>query len=65
MSISKDQVEGRARQAAGKIQEMAGRIVGNPIQEVKGKIKKNIGKAQATFGDLESDAKNSNARDSK
>jgi uncharacterized protein YjbJ (UPF0337 family) len=59
MSINKDQVEGRAREAAGKIQEVAGRVVGNPTQEVKGSIKKNIGAAQAKFGDLKSDTKDS------
>ena len=57
MSINKDQVEGRAKEAAGKMQEMAGKIVGNPTQQVKGNLKKNIGAAQAKFGDLKSDSK--------
>jgi uncharacterized protein YjbJ (UPF0337 family) len=57
MSINKDQVEGRAKEAAGKIQEVAGRIVGNPTQQVKGNLKKNLGAAQAKFGDLKSGSK--------
>jgi uncharacterized protein YjbJ (UPF0337 family) len=57
MGINKDQVEGRTKEVAGKIQEVAGRIIGNPTQEVKGKLKKNIGAAQAKFGDFKSDSK--------
>jgi uncharacterized protein YjbJ (UPF0337 family) len=59
MSMNKDQVEGRVKEAAGKVQEVAGRIVGNPTQEVKGNIKKNVGAAQAKFGDLKSGVKDS------
>ncbi len=62
MGINKDQVEGRTKEAAGKIQEVAGKTVGNPTQELKGKIKKNVGAAQAKVGDLREDAKDS-ARD--
>jgi uncharacterized protein YjbJ (UPF0337 family) len=51
MGINKDQVDGRVKEAAGKVQEVAGRTVGNPTQELKGKVKKNVGAAQAEFGD--------------
>jgi uncharacterized protein YjbJ (UPF0337 family) len=51
MSINKDQVTGRVKQAQGKVQEVAGKIVGNRNQEVKGNVKKNLGKLQAKFGD--------------
>lgn len=57
MGINKDQVEGRTKEAAGKIQEVAGKTVGNPTQELKGKVKKNVGAAQAKVGDLREDAK--------
>jgi len=51
MGINKDQVEGRVKEGAGKVQEVAGRVVGSPTQELKGKIKKTVGTAQAEFGD--------------
>ena len=51
MGINKDQVDGRVKEAAGKVQEVAGRAVGSPTQELKGKLKKNIGSVQADYGD--------------
>jgi uncharacterized protein YjbJ (UPF0337 family) len=57
MSINKDQVEGRVKEAAGKVQEVAGKTVGNTTQQVKGNINKNVGAAQAKFGDVKSDMK--------
>jgi uncharacterized protein YjbJ (UPF0337 family) len=51
MGINKDQVEGRMKQGAGKVQEVAGRALGNSSQELKGKINKNVGAAQAKLGD--------------
>jgi uncharacterized protein YjbJ (UPF0337 family) len=62
MGINKDQVEGRAKEAGGKIQEVAGKTVGSTKQELKGKIKKNAGAAQAKYGDMKEDMKDS-ARD--
>jgi uncharacterized protein YjbJ (UPF0337 family) len=64
MSINKDQVEGRAKEAAGKVQEVAGKAVGSTTQQVKGNINKNVGAAEAKFGDVKSHVKDSN-RDSK
>lgn len=58
MGINKDQVEGRVKQGAGKVQEVAGRAVGNTGQELKGKINKNIGAAQAKVGDVKEHLKN-------
>jgi uncharacterized protein YjbJ (UPF0337 family) len=51
MGINKDQVDGRVKQATGKVQEVAGRVTGNPMQELKGKVKKTVGTAQAGLGD--------------
>ncbi len=51
MGINKDQVDGRVKEATGKVQEVAGRVAGNPTQELKGKVKKNVGAAQAELGD--------------
>ena len=57
MGINKDQVEGRVKEAAGKVQEVTGRTVGNPTQEAKGIVKKGTGAAQATLGDAKEDVK--------
>jgi uncharacterized protein YjbJ (UPF0337 family) len=59
MSINKDQVEGRAKEAAGKVQEVAGKAVGSTNQQVKGNINKNVGAAQAKYGDVKSHVKDS------
>jgi uncharacterized protein YjbJ (UPF0337 family) len=64
MSINKDQVEGRVKEATGKVQEVAGKTVGNTTQQVKGNINKNVGAAQAKFGDVKSHVQDSN-KDSK
>ena len=57
MSINKDQVKGRVKEAEGKIKEIAGALVGNETLEAKGKIQKNLGKAQAKYGDIKHDVK--------
>lgn len=45
-----DVVAGRAKQAKGKAREIAGAVTGNTKEQVKGKIEKNVGKAQAEAG---------------
>jgi uncharacterized protein YjbJ (UPF0337 family) len=62
MSMNKDQVKGRVKEAEGKIKEAAGKLVGNERLEAKGKVEKTLGHAQAKFGDVKhevKDAKNS------
>jgi uncharacterized protein YjbJ (UPF0337 family) len=51
MGINKDQVEGRVKAAAGKVQEVAGRMVGSTTQQAKGMLNKTAGAAQAKIGD--------------
>jgi uncharacterized protein YjbJ (UPF0337 family) len=55
MGINKDQIEGRAKEAAGKIQEVAGKAVGSTTQQVKGAVNKTVGEAQAKYGDVKND----------
>ena len=55
--MNKDQIKGREKEVAGKIKEVAGKIIGNKEMEAKGEIKKNLGKAQASYGDVKSDIK--------
>ena len=57
MSVNKDQVKGRVREAKGKIKEAAGKLVGNEKLEVKGKIQKVLGQAQTKYGDVKQDLK--------
>lgn len=57
MGINKDQVKGRVQEAKGAVKEVAGKLVGNEKLEVKGKVEKTLGKAQATFGDVKKDVK--------
>lgn len=57
MGINKDQVEGRLKEAGGKIQEEFGKAVGNTAETIKGKINKNVGAAQAKLGDVTERAK--------
>jgi uncharacterized protein YjbJ (UPF0337 family) len=59
MGINKDQVEGRAKEVAGKVQEVTGRATGSETQEVKGALHKNVGAAQAKAGDVKEKVKSS------
>jgi len=60
MSMNKDQVKGRVKEAEGKIKEVTGKLVGNERLEAKGKVQKVLGKAQAKFGDVKQDVKDPN-----
>jgi uncharacterized protein YjbJ (UPF0337 family) len=57
MSINKDQIKGRVKEAEGKVKEVTGALLGNASMEEKGKLQKNRGKAQAKFGDVKHDVK--------
>lgn len=49
--MNKDQVKGVAKDISGKVQEAAGKLVGNKEQEVKGLSKQISGKAEKSYGD--------------
>jgi len=55
--MNKDQAKGRIEEAKGKVKEVAGKLVGNDELELKGKIQKTGGKAQAAYGDVKEDIK--------
>jgi len=55
--MDKNQVTGRLNEAKGKIKEETGKVFGNKNLENKGNIEKNVGKAQAKYGDIKSDIK--------
>lgn len=50
--MNKDQVNGRIKEVKGKSKEVLGKIGDSKKKEVEGNVEKNIGKAQAEFGDL-------------
>ena len=59
MSMNKNQVKGRVTEVKGMIKEVAGKLVGNEKLEEKGKVQKIRGEAQAKFGDVKQDVKDS------
>jgi uncharacterized protein YjbJ (UPF0337 family) len=50
--MNKNQVNGTIKDAAGKVQEAAGNVMGNPKQQLKGLQKQVEGKAQKAVGDI-------------
>jgi uncharacterized protein YjbJ (UPF0337 family) len=53
--MNRDQVKGRVKEAAGKVEKNVGRALGNPKVEAKGLAKELAGKVQKTAGDIVSD----------
>jgi uncharacterized protein YjbJ (UPF0337 family) len=62
MGINKDQVEGRAKEVGGKIQEEFGKLTGDKTQQVKGAINKTVGAGQAKLGDVAERNKEANRK---
>ncbi len=58
MSINKAQVNGRTEEVKGTVKEVIGKVVGDKDLEAEGNIQKNIGKVQATVGDVVEDITN-------
>lgn len=56
--MNKNQVDGKISEIKGGIKEIAGKAVGNPTLEVKGKAEKIAGKIQGKIGNLAADIKN-------
>jgi uncharacterized protein YjbJ (UPF0337 family) len=54
--MNKDQVKGKAKDIAGKVQEKAGKLVGSKKQQAKGLAKQIAGKTQKGFGDARQSA---------
>lgn len=51
-NMNKDQVKGTLKDAAGKVQETTGKVIGSTEQQVKGIKKQVAGQTQKAFGDL-------------
>lgn len=48
---NKDQVQGKLKQAEGRVQDAAGDLNGSPEENLEGKAKQVEGKIQETWGD--------------
>jgi uncharacterized protein YjbJ (UPF0337 family) len=51
--MNKNQLKGAAKDIAGKVQQNAGKLVGNKEQEAKGLVKQVQGKARRNLGDAQ------------
>jgi uncharacterized protein YjbJ (UPF0337 family) len=56
--MNKDQAKGATKDAAGKVQEKAGEVIGSTEQRAKGMGKQIAGKTQKKLGDAEEALKN-------
>jgi uncharacterized protein YjbJ (UPF0337 family) len=50
--MNKQQVKGSIKEAAGEVQEQAGKLIGSKRQELKGHAREQAGKAEQRIGDL-------------
>jgi uncharacterized protein YjbJ (UPF0337 family) len=55
--MNKDQVKGATKEAVGKVQQEAGKLVHSKEQQAKGLEKQVAGKVQKTYGDAKEAAK--------
>jgi uncharacterized protein YjbJ (UPF0337 family) len=61
--MNKDQVEGKLKDVAGRVERQAGEWTGNKNAEVRGAVKQVEGKAQNAWGDLKDAGKNAADKD--
>lgn len=55
--MNNDQIKGRMKKSEGKIKEVTGKALGNENLEAEGKVDQATGKAQASYGNLKEDIK--------
>jgi len=56
--MNKDQVQGSAKQVAGKVQQKTGELMGSKEQQLKGVAKQVEGDVQKGYGDAKEAVKN-------
>lgn len=61
--MNKHQVEGAAKETAGKVQRTMGTVISSRKHEIKGAATEIAGKVQRKYGDLKDDAEKSRERD--
>ena len=62
IDMNKDQVKGSVKDAAGKVQQKTGEVIGSTEQQAKGVAKQVEGKIQKGFGDAKEAAKDANRK---
>ena len=62
IEMNKDQVKGAVKEAAGKLQQKTGKILGSKKQEAKGLVTKIEGKAQKKVGDAKEALKDARSK---
>jgi uncharacterized protein YjbJ (UPF0337 family) len=60
--MNKDQVKGAVKEAAGKLQQKTGKILGSKKQEAKGLVTKIEGQAQKKVGDAKEALKDASTK---
>lgn len=60
--MNKDQVKGAAKDAAGKVQQKTGEVIGSTEQQAKGLAKQVEGKTQKNYGDAKEVIKDANRK---
>lgn len=55
--MNEDQIKGKAKDIAGKVQEKTGELIGSEEQQDKGLAKQGEGKVQKTYGDAKETVK--------
>ncbi len=55
--MNKDQMKGRLKVAAGKVQAQTGHAVGSTEQELKGRVREAAGEVQKAVGDAKAHVK--------
>lgn len=60
--MNKDQVKGAIKDAAGKVQEKTGDVIGNPEQQAKGLAKQVEGKVQKQVGNAKEALKDARSK---
>ena len=55
--MNRDQVKGRMKEAAGTVQQKAGKATGNRTQQAKGIARRAVGAVQKTFGDTANESR--------
>lgn len=58
--MNKDQVKGAVKDAAGKVQQKTGEVIGSTEQQAKGLAKQVEGKTQKSVGDAKEALKDAN-----
>jgi uncharacterized protein YjbJ (UPF0337 family) len=57
--MNKDQIKGTLKDAAGKVQETTGKVIGSDEQQLKGLKKQALGQVQKAAGDIKEVVKDS------